>query len=115
MIFSPEPVDIAEIEEARQLAWRAAAVWVGAWVVPLALSLLLFGPKTGEMAALAGVWILGITLVIGLAGTIVSSKYALRALNHDPKATLAKAMIGLNLISMLWVLFVGGFALIFMR
>lgn len=41
MIFNAEPVDVAAVEEARQLALRAAAVWFATWIVPLALSLLL--------------------------------------------------------------------------
>ena len=72
------------------------------------VSLLSFGPQRGEMAALGAIWILALTLVSGLAGTVVSFKYALRALNLDPKAVFPKAMIGLNLISMLWFLIVGG-------
>lgn len=109
MIFNAEPVDVAAVEEARRLALRAAAAWFGAWVAPVALSLLLFGPQSGEMAMLGAMYILAVTLVIGLVGTVVSSRYALRALNLDPKATLAKAMIGLNLVSTIWILVVGGF------
>ena len=105
-LFQPNPVEPGDIHEATRLARRSAAVWFGGCVLlPLALGGL-FGSGSGEMAMLGGFyWLIGVVIACAFA-TAISIRLALRALSLDPSAGTAKIALGLNALSILYVVFV---------
>ena len=105
-LFQPNPVEPADVQLATRLARRSAGVWLGACVVlPLVLGGL-FGSGGGEMAMLgAFYWLIGV-VVFCVVGTAIGIRLALRALSLDPGSGTATVVLGLNALSILYVVFV---------
>ena len=109
-LFEHNPVDPADVREAGRLTRIAAGTWFGGWVVTYLLAGLTMGGR-GEMAMLGAAFALAVVLVVGTASSVVSLRLALRALRLDAGPMLTKVTIGLNLLSLLFALFVGGLLL----
>ena len=108
-MFDPQSVDPNEIREAGRLARRAIAVWIAGCVVPFLIGLL--GSGGGELALGFGLVMLISQLLLAAAATVISIRFALRALALHPAAVLAKAMLFLNILSGLAFVLYGAFFL----
>ena len=109
-MFQSDNVDPAAIQEAGRLAKSAAGIWFGGWVVTFLLASL-FGSGRGEMAMLGAFAALIFTLVIGTVSSVISLRMAVRAIRLDSDSGLAKIAFGLNCVSLLFVVVVGGLIL----
>ena len=106
-LFESKPVDPAAIQDAARLTRIAAVTWFAAWVLT-SLFATLFLSGTGEMAMLGLLFVLVLILMIGIAGSVISLRLALRALRLDATGVLTKLTIALNLASLLFALLVAG-------
>lgn len=111
MIFNAPSTDPAVIDEAARLARRAAITWLVGWILPSALLILVFGSQSGEMATLGASFILVSALLFGTTASVISFRLATKARRLDRTSRLAQAVVGLNVVSLLWALIVGGLTL----
>jgi hypothetical protein len=111
MIFNAKSLDPAVIDEAARLARRAAITWFVGWLLPAAALILAFGSQSGEMAALGASFILATALLFGTTASVISFRLATKARRLDRGSRLAKAVVFLNVVSLLWALIVGGLTL----
>ena len=109
-LFENDPVDPADIQEATRLTRIAAGTWFAAWVLTVLLATV-FLSGTGEMAMLGLLFVLVLILIVGVIGSVISLRLALRSLRLDRTGALTKLTIGLNLASLLFALVVGGLLL----
>jgi hypothetical protein len=109
-LFEHNPVDPADLQEAARLTRVAAGTWFGGWVVSYLFAAFSMSGR-GEMALLGAVFALVFMLIVGTASSIISLRLALRALRLDAGPMLTKVTIGLNLLSLLFALVVGGLLL----
>jgi hypothetical protein len=106
-LFGQNSVDPSDIQEAARLTRIAAGTWFGGWVVPFLIAAFSrFGVV--EMAMLGAGFALAFMLVVGTVSSVISLRLALRALRLDATGGLTKLTIGLNLLSLLFALVVGG-------
>lgn len=108
-LFDPLSVDANEIREADRLARRALAVWTAGCVVPFLIGLL--GTGGGELALGFRLVTVIIQLFLAAAASVISIRFALRALGFHPASVLAKAMMFLSILSALAVALFAAFFL----
>ena len=105
-LFENDPVNPADLQEAARLTRIAAGTWFAAWVLTVLLATL-FLSGTGEMAMLGLLFVLVLILIIGVIGSVISLRLALRSLRLDRTRALTKLTIALNLGSLLFAFLVG--------
>ena len=70
-----------------------------------------FGSGSGETAPLVVLAVVVLILLIGMVSSVVSLRLAVRAIRLDGDSVLAKITFGLDCVSLLFAVLVGGWIL----